>query len=140
MTYRLPAALSTVNVGSNDTPPIMPELEDSLASSIEIDRSQINAWEEREVRSAVEAKGPNQGHHDGAVNRGLPRLPQPRPPAAGYEVFPVVDGVGGTSPEAHRAGLERINQAGSQPITWVSLTASSNETGRAPRRCRTEWT
>ena len=30
----------------------------------------------------------------------------------GYEVFPVVDAVGGTSPEAHRAGLERIVQAG----------------------------
>ncbi len=29
----------------------------------------------------------------------------------GYEVFPVVDTVGGTSPEAHRAGLERIVQA-----------------------------
>lgn len=26
----------------------------------------------------------------------------------GYEVFPVVDAVGGTSPEARRAGLERI--------------------------------
>src|SRR6185437_3694806 len=39
----------------------------------------------------------------------------------GYEVFPVVDAVGGTSPEAHRAGLERIVQAGAQPISWVSL-------------------
>ncbi len=27
----------------------------------------------------------------------------------------------GTSPEAHRAGLERIVQAGGQPIGWVSL-------------------
>ncbi|HEX3826049.1 MAG TPA: isochorismatase family protein [Sporichthyaceae bacterium] len=40
---------------------------------------------------------------------------------AGYEVYPVVDAVGGTSPEAHRAGLERIVQAGAQPISWVSL-------------------
>lgn len=39
----------------------------------------------------------------------------------GYEVFPVVDAVGGTSLEAHRAGLERIIQAGAQPIGWVSL-------------------
>ena len=39
----------------------------------------------------------------------------------GYEVFPVVDAVGGTSPEAHRAGLERIVQAGAQPIGWVFL-------------------
>ena len=39
----------------------------------------------------------------------------------GYEVYPVVDAVAGTSPEAHRAGLERVVQAGGQPISWVSL-------------------
>jgi nicotinamidase-related amidase len=39
----------------------------------------------------------------------------------GYEVYPVVHAVGGTSVEAHRAGLERIVQAGAQPISWVSL-------------------
>jgi hypothetical protein len=27
----------------------------------------------------------------------------------------------GTSPEAHRAGLERVTQAGGQPVSWVSL-------------------
>jgi hypothetical protein len=29
--------------------------------------------------------------------------------------------MGGTSPEAHRAGLDRVIQAGGQPISWVSL-------------------
>jgi hypothetical protein len=32
-----------------------------------------------------------------------------------------VDAIGGTSLEAHRAGLERVVQAGAQPISWVSL-------------------
>ena len=39
----------------------------------------------------------------------------------GYDVYPVVDAIGGTSPEAHRAGLERVVQAGAQPIGWVSF-------------------
>ena len=39
----------------------------------------------------------------------------------GYEVYPVVDAIGGTSVEAHRAGLERVIQAGAQPTSWVSL-------------------
>ena len=39
----------------------------------------------------------------------------------GYTVYPVVDAIGGTSPEAHRAGLDRVIQAGGQPISWVSL-------------------
>jgi nicotinamidase-related amidase len=35
--------------------------------------------------------------------------------------YPVVDAIGGTSVEAHRASLERVIQAGGQPISWVSL-------------------
>ena len=39
----------------------------------------------------------------------------------GYEVYPVVDAIGGTSEEAHRTGIERVVQAGAQPVTWVAL-------------------
>jgi nicotinamidase-related amidase len=35
----------------------------------------------------------------------------------GYEVYPVVDAIGGTSLEAHRAGLDRVVRAGGQPIS-----------------------
>jgi hypothetical protein len=37
----------------------------------------------------------------------------------GFEVYPAVDAVAGTSIEAHRAGLERIVQAGAKPISWI---------------------
>jgi isochorismate hydrolase len=39
----------------------------------------------------------------------------------GYDVYPVVDAIGGTSVDARRAGLDRVVQAGAQPISWVSL-------------------
>src|SRR5438105_15889858 len=39
----------------------------------------------------------------------------------GYEVYPVVDAIGGTSVDAHRAGLERVIQAGAKPTSWVAL-------------------
>ena len=39
----------------------------------------------------------------------------------GYDVYPVVHAIGGTSAEAHRAGLERVVQAGAQPISWIPL-------------------
>jgi nicotinamidase-related amidase len=39
----------------------------------------------------------------------------------GFEVYPVVDAVGGTSAEAHKSGLERIIQAGAQPVSWVQI-------------------
>ena len=41
----------------------------------------------------------------------------------GYDVYPVVDAIGGTSLEAHRAGLERVVQAGGRPISWVSFAS-----------------
>jgi nicotinamidase-related amidase len=39
----------------------------------------------------------------------------------GYEVYPVVDALGGTTPEAHEAAMERLVQAGARPVTWVQL-------------------
>lgn len=39
----------------------------------------------------------------------------------GFETYPVVDAVGGTSLEAHRAGIDRLTQAGAKPVSWVQL-------------------
>lgn len=39
----------------------------------------------------------------------------------GYEIYPVVDAIGGTSVEAYRAGLDRVVQGGARPVSWVSL-------------------
>ena len=40
----------------------------------------------------------------------------------GYDVYPVVDAIAGTSVDAHRAGLDRVMQAGAHPISWISLS------------------
>jgi nicotinamidase-related amidase len=39
----------------------------------------------------------------------------------GFEAYPVTGAVGGTSPEAHQAGLDRIAQAGGQPVSVVQV-------------------
>ena len=36
-------------------------------------------------------------------------------------IYPVVDAIGGTSEETHRAGLERVIEAGGRPIGRVAL-------------------
>ena len=56
-TYGLPIVLSTVNVAANGQPPTIPELRSVLSDSVEIDRTQINSWEDMGFRSAVEATG-----------------------------------------------------------------------------------
>jgi nicotinamidase-related amidase len=119
-TYRLPIVLSTVNV-ANGQGPTIPELKEVLADDVEIDRTQINSWEDLDFRRAVEATGRKKLIMTALWTEVCLAFPALDALRAGYEVFPVVDAVGGTSPEAHRAGLERILQAGGRPISWVSL-------------------
>lgn len=119
--YQLPIVLSTVNVNANGQPPTLPELKEVLADSAELDRTQINAWEDVEFRAAVAATGRKKLVMTALWTEVCLAFPSLDALRAGYEVFPVVDAVAGTSPDAHRAGLERIVQAGAQPIGWVSL-------------------
>lgn len=118
--FGLPIVLSTVNV-ANGQPPTIPELKEVLSDLVEIDRTQINSWEDAEFREAVEATGRKKLVMTALWTEVCLTFPALDALGEGYEVFPVVDAVGGTSPEAHRAGLERIVQAGAQPIGWVSL-------------------
>jgi nicotinamidase-related amidase len=119
-TYGLPIVLSTVNV-ANGQGPTIPELREVLSDSVEIDRTQINSWEDIDFRRAVEATGRKKLVMTALWTEVCLAFPTLDALGEGFEVYPVVDAVGGTSPEAHRAGVARIVQAGAQPIGWVSL-------------------
>jgi nicotinamidase-related amidase len=119
-TYHLPVVLSTVNV-ANGQGPTLPELKAVLSEDNELDRTSINSWEDVEFRRAVEATGRKKLIMAALWTEVCLTFPALDALREGFEVYPVVDAVGGTSPEAHRAGLERIVQAGGQPISWVSL-------------------
>jgi nicotinamidase-related amidase len=119
-TFGLPVVLSTVNV-ANGQGHTLPELKAVLYDSVEIDRTQINSWEDVEFRRAVEATGRKKLIMTALWTEVCLAFPSLDAMREGYEVYAVVDAVGGTSPEAHRAGLARIVQAGAHPISWVSL-------------------
>jgi nicotinamidase-related amidase len=121
--FGVPIVLSTVNVVANNQPPTVPELREVLAESVEIDRTQTNAWEDVEFRQAVEATGRKKLVMTALWTEICLTFPSLDAMREGYEVFPVVDAVGGTSMEAHQAGLERIVQAGAQPVSWVGLAS-----------------
>jgi nicotinamidase-related amidase len=120
-TFDLPVVLSTVGVKDRGSAPTIPELKAVLDDNVEIDRSQINSWENDEFRDAVKATGRNKLIMTALWTEVCLAYPTLDALREGFEVYPVVDAVGGTSPEAHRAGLERVVQAGAQPISWVSL-------------------
>jgi nicotinamidase-related amidase len=120
-TYAVPIVLSTVNVGANNQPPTISALKEVLADDIELDRTQINSWEDVEFRRAVEATGRKKLIMTALWTEVCLAFPSLDAMREGYEIYPVVDAVGGTSQLAHETGLQRVVQAGAQPISWVSL-------------------
>ena len=119
-TFDLPVVLSTVNAADGQ-PPTIPELKAALPDSVEIDRTEINPWENVDFRAAVEASGRKKLVMTALWTEVCLALAALDAMRDGYEVYPVVDAVGGTSAEAHHAALERMVQAGAQPISWMSL-------------------
>jgi nicotinamidase-related amidase len=118
--FGLPIVHSTVNVASGQQQPTVPELAELLEDSPPLDRTTVNSWEDTEFVQAVHATGRRKlvcalWTEVCMAFAALDALRE------GYEVYPVLDAIGGTSPDAHRAGLERVIQAGAQPISWVSL-------------------
>jgi len=121
MLYELPVVLSTVNVETGINEPTIPQLREVLTGIKALDRTTINAWEDNEFVNAVKATGRKKLIVTALWTEACLTFPSLDALREGYEVYPVVDAVGGTSLEAHRAGLERIVQAGAKPISWVQM-------------------
>jgi nicotinamidase-related amidase len=119
--FGLPIVHPTVNVSTGLQQATVQPLAELLSGSPPIDRTTINAWEDPNFVAAGPGDRPTQARHGRALDRDVPRVPTLDARREGFEVYPVTDTVGRTSAEAHRAALERIVQAGAQPVTWVSL-------------------
>ena len=119
--YGLPIVLSTVNVETGRNQPTIHQLTDVLPGVHAIDRTSINAWEDADFAAAVKATGRRKLIMAALWTEVCLVFPALDALREGFEVFPVVDAVAGTSLEAHRAGLERIVHAGAKPIGWVQL-------------------
>jgi nicotinamidase-related amidase len=120
-TFGVPVVHSTVNVATGRGQPTLPELAALLAEDKPLDRTQINSWEDIEFVQAVHATGRRKLIICALWTEMCMAFAALDALREGYEVYPVVDAIGGTSSEAHRAGLDRVIQAGGQPIGWVSL-------------------
>jgi nicotinamidase-related amidase len=120
--FGLPIVHSTVNVASGQQEPTVPELAELLVDNPPLDRTTVNSWEDTEFVQAVHATGRRKLIFCALWTEVCMAFTALDALREGYEVYPVVDAIGGTSPEAHRAGLERVVQAGAQPISWVSFT------------------
>jgi nicotinamidase-related amidase len=120
-TFDVPVVHSTVNVATGRGQPTLPELAGLLTDDQPLDRTTVNSWEDIEFLQAVHATGRRKLLLCALWTEICMAFAALDALREGYEVYPVVDAIGGTSPEAHRAGLDRVIQAGGQPVSWVSL-------------------
>jgi nicotinamidase-related amidase len=119
--FGLPVVHSTVNVASGQQQPTVPELAALLEDSPPLDRTTVNSLEDTEFVQAVHATRRRKLIFCALWTEVCMAFAALDALREGYEVYPVVDAIGGTSLAAHRAGLERVMKAGAQPISWVSL-------------------
>jgi nicotinamidase-related amidase len=118
--FGVPIIHSTINV-ANGQGPTLEGLAEELKDYPPIDRTAINSWEDVDFLAAVRATGRRKLLLCALWTEVCMTFPALDAMRDGYEVYPVVDAIAGTSPEAHRAGIDRTVQAGAQPIGWVSL-------------------
>jgi nicotinamidase-related amidase len=119
--YDLPIVFSSVNVKTGLNKPPIVQLRKVLGNITTYDRTTINAWEDTEFNQAVKATKRKKLIMAALWTEACLTYPALDALREGYEVYPVVDAVGGTSVEAHQAALRRIEQAGAKPIGWVQL-------------------
>ena len=119
--FGLPIVFSSVNVKTGLNKPPIAQLRKVLGNILTYDRTTINAWEDTEFYQAVKATKRKKLIMAALWTEACLTYPALDALREGYEVYPVVDAVGGTSVEAHQTALRRIEQAGAKPIGWVQL-------------------
>lgn len=118
--FQLPVVLSTVYVKHGMTG-TNPELREALPGVPEIDRTTMNSWEDPDFHAAVEGTGRRKLILAGLWTEVCVAFPALDALREGYEVYVVVDAIGGVSRVAHESALQRMTQAGAIPISVLGL-------------------
>ena len=119
--FELPIILTTVNVSTGVNPDTIPQLKEVLSDVKSYDRTSINTWEDKETVAAIKATGRRKLIIGALWTEACLLFPTLDALKEGYEVYPVVDALGGTTPVAHETALHRVSQAGAQLVTWNSV-------------------
>ncbi|MBC7887017.1 MAG: isochorismatase family protein [Ferruginibacter sp.] len=118
---KVPVILSTIGVKLRGDHPTMHSVRAELADEPEYDRTTMNAWEDDAFREAIEKSGRKRLIFAGIWTEVCLLYPILHAQRDGYETYFVVDAVGGSNVLAHEIAIQRMIQAGSQPITLNSL-------------------
>lgn len=116
--FKVPTILTTV-AEKSFSGPMFTEITDAFPGQQMLDRTSMNTWEDRPVIENVNRIGQKRIVLAGLwtsvciVGPALSALDQ------GFEVYVIADACGDVSTEAHDRAIDRMVQAGAQPLTAV---------------------
>src|ERR1700747_542239 len=117
--YNIPTILTTVNEERGGL--IFKQVQAVFPDQKTINRTFINAWEDRHIVEAVKRTGRKKVVMAALWTEMCLAMPAIHAMGDGYDVYVVPDASGGVSPEAHDMGIRRVQGAGAQPITWLGM-------------------
>ena len=124
--FGVPVVHSTVNVATGRGKPTLPELAELLEDDKPLDRTTVNSWEDIEFVQAVHATGRRKLIICALWTEICMAFTALDALREGYEVYPVVDAIGGTSPgPTVRPGPRDASRRPADQLGFARLRASA---------------
>ena len=119
--FGMPIVLSTVGVQAGINSPTQPAILSDLPGVEAIDRTSMNAFEDRGFSDAVRKTGRKRLIFGGLHTEICLAFAVVQALKDGYEGMYVTDAVGGRSQAAHHTAIERMAHAGAVPTTALAV-------------------
>lgn len=116
--FKVPTILTTV-AAKSFSGPIFPEVQAVFPGQTPIDRTTMNTWEDQRVVDQVKKFGRKKVVMAALWTEVCLVEPVLSAIDEGYDVYIVTDASGGVTKEAHDMAVQRMIQAGAQPVTWL---------------------
>jgi nicotinamidase-related amidase len=117
--YGIPTILTTVNEERGGL--IFKGIQDVFPDQKTINRTYINAWEDKRIVEAVKKTSRQKVVFAALWTEMCLAMPAIQAMGEGYDVYVVTDASAGVSVEAHDMAIRRLVAAGAQPITWLGM-------------------
>jgi len=118
--FKVPTILSTV-AAKSFSGDMLPEVQSVFPQFVPIDRTSMNAWEDKNFRKAIEDTGKKKIVIAGLWTEACVSFPTVQMINEGYEIYVPTDSCGDVSVEAHERAVQRIVQAGAVPMTSLQF-------------------
>lgn len=112
--------------------PLIPELADVLRGVKTIERTTVNAWDEKRVSDAVKATGRKKLIVTGISTDVCLAFPSIAALADGFDSYAVIDASGGFTQRQVDMGVLRMQQAGVIPVSYSNVAVELLADNAAP--------